>query len=260
MEKSRKYPRTWWEVASINALIRAIKELKGTEPKGGTVVRGHDTWTYDTLDEWLADYSTMPDGASLSCFPTTAGRPYFRFNWTRVPGAWSDKAGSTLDVIASDKSTIEQVFLAFESGCRPRTVPLTVFIGHGRSGTWRELADILEKRFDIETVTFDYDERTGFDIRGTLMGLLDQATFAILILTAEDEMVTGDVRARQNVVHEVGLFQGRLGFDRAIVLIEDGCSTFTNMAGTLHIEFPRSAVEQAVGRVVATLRREFGPI
>ena len=31
------------------------------------------------------------------------------------------------------------------------------------------------------------------------------------------------VKARMNVIHEVGLFQGRLGFERAIVLLEEGC-------------------------------------
>ena len=31
-------------------------------------------------------------------------------------------------------------------------------------------------------------------------------------------MADGDLQARMNVVHEAGLFQGRLGFTKAIVL------------------------------------------
>lgn len=90
--------------------------------------------------------------------------------------------------------------------------------------------------------------------------MLKEATFAILLLTGEDETAAGPLRARQNVVHEVGLFQGRLGFDRAIVLLEEGCEDFSNLAGTLHINFPVDRIEQALGHVVSTLRREFGPI
>ena len=40
--------------------------------------------------------------------------------------------------------------------------------------------------------------------------MLDDAAFAFLILTAEDEKADGKMHARMNVVHEAGLFQGRL--------------------------------------------------
>ena len=36
----------------------------------------------------------------------------------------------------------------------------------------------------------------------------------------EDEHKDGSVHPRENVIHEAGLFQGRLGFPRAIVLLE----------------------------------------
>jgi hypothetical protein len=45
---------------------------------------------------------------------------------------------------------------------------------------------------------------------GGLAGqLLDNAAFAFLVLTAEDEQLDGSVRSRENMVHESGLFQGR---------------------------------------------------
>ena len=51
--------------------------------------------------------------------------------------------------------------------------------------------------------------------------MMSQAGFAFLIMTAEDEMADSSVQARPNVIHEVGLFQGKLGPRRAIVLIEE---------------------------------------
>ena len=53
----------------------------------------------------------------------------------------------------------------------------------------------------------------------------------------EDETVEGRRRARQNVIHEAGLFQGRLGFKRAIVLRQEGLEDFTNVAGLQYIGF-----------------------
>jgi hypothetical protein len=45
--------------------------------------------------------------------------------------------------------------------------------------------------------------------------MLDEAGFALLVLTGESERTDGVVLARQNVVHEAGLFQGRLGWRKA---------------------------------------------
>lgn len=50
--------------------------------------------------------------------------------------------------------------------------------------------------------------------------------------------------ARQNVIHEAGLFQGRLGFMRAIVLLEEGCEEFSNIHGLGQIRFPAPAFEE----------------
>jgi predicted nucleotide-binding protein len=45
--------------------------------------------------------------------------------------------------------------------------------------------------------------------------------------------------ARMNMIHEVGLYQGRLGFTRAIVMLEEGCNESSNTAGLGQIRFPR---------------------
>jgi predicted nucleotide-binding protein len=77
-------------------------------------------------------------------------------------------------------------------------------------------------------------------------------------MTAEDETVEGEFRARQNVVHEIGLFQGKLGFSRAIVLVEDGVELFSNLQGVQQIRYSKGNIRETYGDVLATLRREFG--
>jgi predicted nucleotide-binding protein len=57
------------------------------------------------------------------------------------------------------------------------------------------------------------------------------------------------------VVHETGLFQGRLGFSRAIIVRQRGCDAFSNVAGLQELHYT-DQIREAFGEVVAALRRE----
>jgi predicted nucleotide-binding protein len=86
--------------------------------------------------------------------------------------------------------------------------------------------------------------------------MLDAAAIAFLVMTAEDEQADGTVRARENVVHEAGLFQGRLGFTRAIIVLEEGCEEFTNIQGLGQIRFSKGRIASAFEEVRKVLERE----
>jgi predicted nucleotide-binding protein len=64
------------------------------------------------------------------------------------------------------------------------------------------------------------------------------------------------IHARQNVVHEVGLFQGRLGPKKAIILLEEGCSEFSNIIGLMQIRFPKNRISAAFEEIRRVLERE----
>ncbi|HEV8582550.1 MAG TPA: TIR domain-containing protein, partial [Thermoanaerobaculia bacterium] len=89
-----------------------------------------------------------------------------------------------------------------------------------------------------------------------LAEMLDAAALAFVVLTAEDEAKDGTMRARMNVVHEAGLFQGRLGFNRAIVLLEDGCEEFSNIQGLGQIRFPKGNIKASFEEIRQVLERE----
>ena len=57
-------------------------------------------------------------------------------------------------------------------------------------------------------------------------------------------------------VHEAGLFQGRLGFTKAIILVEEGCKEFSNAEGLGQIRFPKGRVSAAFESVRGVLERE----
>lgn len=131
-----------------------------------------------------------------------------------------------------------------------------IFIGHGRSPLWRELKDYIKDDLGLLPDEFNRVPVAGIATSERLQTMLDSSTMALLVLTAEDERQDGVTQARMNVIHEVGLFQGRLGFNRAIVLLEEGCAEFTNIAGLGQIRFPPGRISACFHDVRAVLVRE----
>lgn len=132
-----------------------------------------------------------------------------------------------------------------------------IFIGHGgKSHVWIELQRLLEKQIKVDTEEFNSVPTAGIPTQSRLMELLDKCPFAFLVMTAEDEQPDKTLRARENVIHEIGLFQGRYGFERAIILLEDGCQEFSNIHGLGQIRFPKGNVIAKSEEIRAVLKRE----
>lgn len=131
-----------------------------------------------------------------------------------------------------------------------------VFIGHGRSPLWRELKDFLQDRLGLPWDEFNREAVAGYSTFERLSEMLTHAKFAFLIMTAEDEHTDSSLHARENVVHEVGLFQGKLGPRKAIILLEDGCKEFSNIIGLCQIRFPKAHISAAFEEIRRVLERE----
>ena len=131
-----------------------------------------------------------------------------------------------------------------------------VFIGHGHSHQWRELKDFISERLKLPWDEFNRVPIAGVTNITRLAQMLDQACIAFLVMTAEDEDFEGNLHARLNVVHEAGLFQGRLGFERAIILLEAGCEEFSNIQGLGQIRFPKGKIGTIFEQVRQVLERE----
>jgi predicted nucleotide-binding protein len=139
---------------------------------------------------------------------------------------------------------------------RSLEVGTNVFIGHGASHAWRDLKDFVKDRLKLP-----YDEFNRLPVAGVtnvdrLKQMLDSAAIAFLVMTGEDEQADGTRRARMNVIHEAGLFQGRLGFGRAIVLLEEGCEPFSNIEGLGQIRFPKGNIAAKFEDIRLVLERE----
>ncbi len=153
------------------------------------------------------------------------------------------QAASHLERIARDQRRAERV-------------GTNVFIGHGRSRLWKDLKDFVQDRLHLPWDEFNRVPVAGITNIARLSEMLDSAAVAFIIMTAEDEQADGKMHARMNVMHEAGLFQGRLGFTKAIVLLEDGCEEFSNIDGLGQIRFPKGNILAAFEEIRLVLERE----
>lgn len=139
---------------------------------------------------------------------------------------------------------------------RESRVGTNVFIGHGRSQAWRELKDFVQDRLHLPWDEFNRVPVAGVTNQARLSEMLDSAAVALVVMTAEDETSEGNMQARMNVIHEVGLFQGRLGFTKAIVVLEESCEEFSNIQGLGQIRFPVGNIASCFEDVRRVLERE----
>ena len=128
-----------------------------------------------------------------------------------------------------------------------------VFIGHGNSRLWEEVETYIAKQLHVRTVTYESANCPGKTVKEVLEKMLAEATFAVIVMTAEDRTPAGTRRARQNVVHEAGYFQGVLGFDRAVMLVESRTEAFSNITGVQFIAFERNAISTAFPKLKRAL-------
>jgi len=157
------------------------------------------------------------------------------------------------DIATKSASHIERRRKKRISGERVGT---NVFIGHGRSFVWRDLKDFIQDRVGLPWDEFNRVPVAGVTNIARLSEMLDAAAVAFVVMTAEDEMADGALHARMNVIHEVGLFQGRLGFTKAIILLEEGCEEFTNIQGLGQIRFPKGRISAVFEDIRQVLERE----
>lgn len=235
MQITRVYGRAYFPRSALEAALNEAARVLGEELKPVRLeveaARG-TTWGHDSIYEFFADYDRRPVRASAFWTGPPPGSVHVSF-------AYHADSFSSLVVDAPTRADVERIVAAFQRTSpipepppapplQPPTPPPTVFIGHGRATDWRDLHDHLTRHQGYTVEAYETGARAGHDIR-----------------------------ARQNVVHEAGLFQGRLGFDRAVIVAKRGVETFTNSDGIQRIEYT-AEIRETFGDVVATLKRELG--
>lgn len=132
--------------------------------------------------------------------------------------------------------------------------PRRVFISHGRAADWREIQPYIEKDLGLDTLELAQQANLGRTILEKLRVEADKCDSAVIVMTGDDTDAGGQARARENVIHEIGYFQGRFGFERVILLHEDEVSIPSNIHGVVYLPFPRGMVRACFGDLVRELK------
>lgn len=113
-----------------------------------------------------------------------------------------------------------------------------VFISHGHNELLKlKLKDFVENRLGLKTAVLAERPSAGMTVVEKLERVSLECSTAIILMTGDDRVRDGGVRARQNVIHELGFFQGKYGRDKVILLVEDGVELFSNISGIVCIHF-----------------------
>ncbi len=123
--------------------------------------------------------------------------------------------------------------------------PKTIFLVHGHDDARHEVRRFLERVVtDADIVMLDEQVNRGRTIIEKFESFSQGASVAVVLLTPDDfgRAVNGDgvdqLRARQNVVFELGYFVGRLGRDRVIVLKKGDIEEPSDVGSVVYIPYP----------------------
>lgn len=269
LEKNKHYDRVKFPAEVIRTayevFLKCVPRKSHTvEPKEQEIEYESESWTFDSEDEFFADYRKDVKSAMFNRIhipPGGSGYCSFRvrFDWR----------GTSVSVGLITRNEIQRVFEVFEASAQQARLPeedvkrnlrkeLKVYIGHGRSPQWRDLKDHLQDKHGFQVITYETGPKAGYSIEEVLKQMARGAAIAFLIHTGEDLDRDGVLHARENVIHETGLFQGHLGWKKSIVLLEDGCNEFSNIAGVQQLRFSKGNIKEIFGDVVSCIFREFG--
>lgn len=277
MRKQKRYDQVYFPPKALQDSFASLEKYVRANPAAATslgekdsdlgvrisalsIESGDESFIYDTEEEFFIDYRKEPRRVQ---FHKHIGKCSFSVHFYN--------AGTDICVDCSEREGIAAVFNCIEDYVSSSKLPDTnkpvlsestivvpkIFIGHGRSPLWRELKDHLTDKHGYEIVAYEVGARAGHTIRDILEDMLTRSSLAFLVLTGEDKDDSGNLHARENVIHETGLFQGRLGFSRAIVLLETGTTEFSNIHGIDQLRFSARNIKEIFGDVVAIIKREF---
>lgn len=134
-----------------------------------------------------------------------------------------------------------------------------VFIGHGGDAQWEQVRAYCERAgYSIEA--FESDYRAGQATLEVVENMIASSAVAVVVMTGADQTVDHRTLARQNVVHEIGFAQGKIGVRNTIILLEEGTEEFSNIAGITEVRFRKGEIHRTEKEVLATIanrKRDF---
>jgi predicted nucleotide-binding protein len=224
-------------------LLRDYLQLKNSRSLGGNW--GHKTWWYRlNYPGEVVDCKSFEDVKKVLAErgETVRHEAYFESQTGRK--IWLDATQPAQIVLEVENRELTEAMLRRVEEIMGLTAFVRrVFVTHGKSSIWREVQAFLEKECNppIQTMELASNPSKG----ATLIEKLDEysanCSFAVVVMTGDDAAGEdgGELRARENVIHEIGFFQGRYGRGRVCLLYEEGTNIPNNLKGIGYCPFPK---------------------
>jgi hypothetical protein len=113
----------------------------------------------------------------------------------------------------------------FDSQDEDEIPPFRVFMFHGRNPLWKQVADFIWKKLEIETVALREEDNGDIVDIDALDRATEDASHAVVVVTADDN--------RERMAHAIGYFQGLYGPANVLVLRESSVEDFSFVTGTV---------------------------
>lgn len=257
MEKLERFKNTLFSVESLEEALDVFGELSKCELQTGNLViyREFEDWDYDTLEDFFWDYKRGFNGVLFSIYFGKEHEISYRVSGAHYMSEVRIKSPNRDDI---DK--VSSVFKKYMPMCniyelQKKMRKPTIFIGHGRSVLWRDLKDHLHDKHMFEIQAYETDDKSSGYIFENVENMIKKASFAILILTNEDEMADGIFRSRQNVIHELGFSQAKIGRKNTLVVVEESVDWPSNIQGIDHFYFSKGNIREVFGDIVSALEK-----
>ena len=240
-------------LALLTGIQKVIKERRGSTLSLLNILQAYFKMRPRIIEFYPEVMSVFPESIlppkavsrnSISSYEYSQGMRELTFVSDEILGMYESEIDALVETLIS---------LNIKNGVlTPKTS--RIFISHGRKEEWRKIQEYVEKTLDIPTLELAQSPNKGRTIFQKLIDESDECTFAVIVMTGDDLTTDEEIRARENVIHEIGYFQGKYGANRVCLLHENGVNIPTNIQGLVYIPFPRDGVEAALGGLTRELK------
>lgn len=129
---------------------------------------------------------------------------------------------------------------------RPNVDTRRVFVVHGHDHGNKETVARFLSKLDLEPIILHEQPDQGRTVIEKFEAHAEQVSCAVVILTADDvghaknDPSKEELRARQNVVLELGFFVGKLGRNHTFALVQKGVALPSDIHGVVYIPLDES--------------------
>lgn len=207
------------------ALMGGVSGLTGTQHIEGNTIEITGVGLESTVNY---DHGMVTVRVRFKPLSETALFPIFSMPF--VGRFWQEKLLS--DVKAITRDTCDN----FSTGNRD------VFIVHGHDHKARTELKALLGGFGLRPVVLDEQDDLGLTIIEKFEHYASDCSFAFVLMTHDEsdaaaETAQGELRARQNVIMELGWFMARLGRKRVVLVYQDGVEIPSDIHGVVYLGF-----------------------